>query len=165
MKSDNFLFGKVFWAQNRMALSNEQIEAMRHRENRGTIINYIYEKYGMHITVTELKMTPLCIFVQLVERCRLLLQSDDLGMFPEERQAWVHALGGGMDGRAEAVLDLPPRLAATVTARLGGPHPGGGPLVEPAWARRRQRRGPLSGLQVTVISSDEGDEGSLYIFR
>jgi hypothetical protein len=48
-----------------MALSNEQIEAMRHRENRGTIINYIYEKYVMHITVTELKMTPLCIFVQV----------------------------------------------------------------------------------------------------
>jgi len=135
MKSDNFLFGKVFWAQNRMALGLEIVYALA------------------------------LLLDQLVERCRLLLQSDDLGMFPEERQAWVHALGGGMDGRAEAVLDLPPRLAATVTARLGGPHPGGGPLVEPAWARRRQRRGPLSGLQVTVISSDEGDEGSLYIFR
>jgi hypothetical protein len=50
-----------------------------------------------------------------------------------------------MDGRAKAVLDLPPRLAAAVPARLCGPHLGGGPLVELARARRRQRRGPLSG--------------------
>ncbi|KAL5665948.1 hypothetical protein ACJX0J_026056, partial [Zea mays] len=72
--------------------------------------------YGSSIKTTKLNMLTTCLSSAETPHEQLFEAHKE----NNKRQAWVHALGGGMDGRAKAVLDLPPRLAVAAphTKRL-----------------------------------------------